>query len=73
MARTTADYLAALPAMQTLRPRGDDDPFAKVFCIKCHKLMAIDELDMDDPELDPTWCFCPPCVEAIEAVMPPEE
>ena len=73
MAYTSADYLAAIPQFKLTRPRGDTDPFAKVYCMKCNGLRIYDELDLDAQDLDPAWFLCEDCKVAVEEVMPPEE
>jgi len=63
---TTDEYLNAFVLMRLRRPWGEEDLFAKINCIGCGSLLVYDHLDLEDPELDPAWCFCVNCKSELD-------
>lgn len=56
---TTAEYLEAWAINRIITP--SDEANFKVYCVKCLRAILYEELDLEDPELDPLWCFCDEC------------
>lgn len=66
---TTAEYLEAWARSTVDRPRSSDEGFAKVHCVGCRRLIIFRNLNLEDPELEPTWCFCDICKETVVELL----
>jgi hypothetical protein len=56
---TTAEYLYALVKDRIISPA--DEANYKFYCVRCLRFILYEELDLEDPETDPLWCFCDEC------------